>query len=97
MVARPADPAQGHGSQALANAAGGGAKGSRRLDEAAREELAEDLRHPELQWIESSTGKPGQARYVLALADISTRNDRAHWVARGRMRLTDRRDGHVVA
>lgn len=38
-----------------------------------------------------------QARYRLELADISTAEDRQHWVARGRMRLVDGRDGTMLA
>ncbi len=38
-----------------------------------------------------------QARYRIELADISTVEDRRHWVARGRMRLVDGRDGRVLA
>ena len=71
--------------------------GSARLDAANRQDVADDVRKPGITWIESSTSGPFTARYVIALDDISTRDDRAHWVARGRMRLTDRRDGRVVA
>ena len=38
-----------------------------------------------------------RARYRLELADISTVEDRRHWVTRGRVRLLDGRDGQVLA
>ena len=62
------------------------------------EDLLED---PQPDWVHSgvypTSRSPSQARYVLTLTDVSTRDDRAHWLARGRMRLVDRRGGQVVA
>ncbi len=37
------------------------------------------------------------ARYVFTVEDISTVEDRKHWVARGRLRLTDAASGEGVA
>ncbi len=74
------------------------AKGRSRLSEVDRDEVNEYLADPTIKWLESSEVGPGAApRYRFDLDDISTRDDRAHWVARGRMRLVDGRDGHVVA
>ena len=74
------------------------AKGRRRLTDDDRDEVDEYLADPSVEWLESSEVAPGaKPRYSFVLEDISTRDDRAHWVARGRMRLVDGRDGHVVA
>ena len=37
------------------------------------------------------------AKYALSIEDISTLEDRAHWVGRGRLRLTDQDTGEIVA
>ena len=37
------------------------------------------------------------ARYALSIEDISTLEDRAHWVARGRLALVERESGETVA
>jgi hypothetical protein len=37
------------------------------------------------------------ARYALLVEDISTLEDRTHWVARGRLRLIEQESGEVVA
>jgi len=66
-----------------------------------------DDRRPELLGVLASNHDPRigwgldddqpQARYRLELADVSTFEDRRHWVARGRVRLLDGRDGTVLA
>jgi hypothetical protein len=66
-----------------------------------------DDRRPELLGVLASNHDPRigwgldddqpQARYRLELADISTVEDRRHWVARGRVRILDGRDGKVLA
>ncbi len=66
-----------------------------------------DARRPELQGALASNQEAlftwlldddhPQARYHLELADISSAEDRRHWVARGRARLLDTRDGQVLA
>lgn len=38
-----------------------------------------------------------RARYALLVEDLSTLDDRAHWVARGRLRLMERDSGKIVA
>lgn len=74
------------------------ATGRKRLAEVDRAEVDEYLGDPKIDWLESSeVARGAKPRYAFALDDISTRDDRAHWVARGRMRLVDGRDGHVVA
>lgn len=74
------------------------ATGRKRLAEDDRAEVDEYLGDPKIEWLESSeVARGAMHRYALALDDISTRDDRAHWVGRGRMRLVDGRDGHVVA
>ena len=40
---------------------------------------------------------PPSAKYALSIEDISTLEDRAHWVARGRLALIERESGEVVA
>ena len=40
---------------------------------------------------------PPSAKYALSIEDISTLEDRAHWVGRGRLRLTERETGETVA
>jgi hypothetical protein len=40
---------------------------------------------------------PPSAKYALSIEDISTLEDRAHWVARGRLRLTERESREAVA
>ncbi|MDR1850097.1 MAG: hypothetical protein LBQ75_08655 [Zoogloeaceae bacterium] len=40
---------------------------------------------------------PSNARYALSIEDISTLEDRAHWVGRGRLRLIERESGEIVA
>jgi hypothetical protein len=40
---------------------------------------------------------PLSAKYALSIEDISTLEDRAHWVARGRLRLIERESGEAVA
>jgi hypothetical protein len=40
---------------------------------------------------------PSNARYTLTIEDISTLEDRAHWVGRGRLRLMERESGEIVA
>ncbi|MDR1849197.1 MAG: hypothetical protein LBQ75_04095 [Zoogloeaceae bacterium] len=37
------------------------------------------------------------ARYTFSVEDISTLEDRAHWAGRGRLRLTERDTGEIVA
>lgn len=73
------------------------AKGRPRIAAADWEEIQENTR-PDVGWMEADASSPrSEARYVLTLTDLSTRDDRAHWIARGRMKMVDRRDGHVVA
>jgi len=68
--------------------------------------VSEDERPRVLQAIASYPGRriawaladdQPKARYHLELADISTVEDRRHWVARGRVRLLDDRDDRVLA
>ncbi len=73
------------------------ATGVARLAKDRRQFLADDLRKPGTTWVAADMPGPFTARYLLALDDISTPDDRDHWIARGRMRLTDRRDGRIVA
>ena len=40
---------------------------------------------------------PPSTKYALSIEDISTLEDRAHWVARGRLRLIERESGETVA
>lgn len=38
-----------------------------------------------------------RARYILSVKDISTREDRLHWTARGKITLTDKEANEVIA
>ncbi|MDR1849055.1 MAG: hypothetical protein LBQ75_03345 [Zoogloeaceae bacterium] len=40
---------------------------------------------------------PPSTKYALSIEDISTLEDRAHWVARGRLALIERKSGEAVA
>lgn len=48
-----------------------------------------------LQWVEAPV-RESAARYLLTGRDISTAEDRRHWVARAQLTLTDRRSGLLL-
>lgn len=60
-------------------------------------DLLERLSHADILQLLQAPARDSRARFVLRGRDISTLEDRRHWVARGQLQLIDRRDGSLLA
>lgn len=60
------------------------------------ESAIKNLRNSPGTWITMPVTSSG-ARYTLSVKDISTINDRLHWVARGKITLTDKETDELIA